>query len=230
MTAAEFVSGKKTILFDLFHTLTVVESTWPGGKMTAEILGVSKEAWNEQLLEKSPDRLKGKIKDPYEIIGDMARAINPGIQNDLIDKAVKNRLARFEGAVVNIPENTISTLEKLKSMHKKTGLISNADVTEVYAWPRSPIKDYFDITVFSCEVGLVKPDREIYQYALNKLNEKPENAIFVGDGGSNELVGAKQAGISTIMITGIIKEIWPDKIEARKAFADYVIESIDELV
>jgi putative hydrolase of the HAD superfamily len=58
----------------------------------------------------------------------------------------------------------------------------------------------------------------------------PEDSVFIGDGGSNELYGAKQIGLSTIMITGLIKEIWPDKIEAIKTYADYVIENIDELI
>lgn len=65
---SDFVSIKKTVLFDLFHTLTALESTWSSGPMTSEYLGVSKEAWNEQLLEKSKERLTGKEKDPFTII------------------------------------------------------------------------------------------------------------------------------------------------------------------
>lgn len=229
-TVSKFILNKKTILFDLFHTLTALESTWSNGPMTSEILGFGKEEWNEQLLEKSKERLTGKNKDPFSIIKNMAQAINPNISIELIQKATQNRLLRFEEALINIPKNTINTLEKLKLMNKKIGLISNADVSEVYGWEKSPIKKYFDSVVFSCIVGLVKPDKEIYEYSLNELNEKPENSVFIGDGGSNELQGAKEVGLSTIMITGIIKEIWPEKIESRKAYSDYVIENINELV
>jgi hypothetical protein len=45
-----------------------------------------------------------------------------------------------------------------------------------------------------------------------------------------ELEGARQLGITTVMITGIIKEIWPDKIEERKRHADFVIEKLSELL
>jgi putative hydrolase of the HAD superfamily len=229
-SVSEFVSMKKAVIFDLFHTLTDLESTWPDVPTTWEILGVGKEAWNEQWLEKRKGRLTGREKDPFKTIQNMAHAINPDIPGELIQKATDNKLFRSEGAVVNIPESVIGTLKTLKLMNKKLGLISNANVFEISGWNKSPIKDYFDSVVFSFNAGIVKPDKEIYERSLKELNEKPENAVFVGDGNSNELYGAKQAGMSTIMITGIIKEIWPDKIESRKANADYAIENIDELI
>ena len=52
----------------------------------------------------------------------------------------------------------------------------------------------------------------------------------IGDGGSDELAGAQAMGFTTVMITGIIKEIWPERIDARREQADFVIEELDELV
>ncbi len=229
-TVAEFVARKKTVLFDLFHTLTSLESAASGGPSTSECLGVGRDEWNTQLMEKSRDRLTGVEKDPYIIIKKMAHAINSDIPMDIINKAVQNRIRRFEEALVNIPAQTIQTLKLLKSKGKKIGLISNADVSEARGWQKSPLKDYFDSVVFSCDVGLAKPDKEIYEYSLRELNERPEDAVFIGDGGSKELLGAKQAGLATIMITGVIKELWPDQIEPRRVYADYVIEHIEELI
>jgi len=54
------LSTKRAVIFDLFHTLTSLESTWGDNRPTTSmILGVSKEAWNEQLLERSRERLTG---------------------------------------------------------------------------------------------------------------------------------------------------------------------------
>jgi putative hydrolase of the HAD superfamily len=230
MTAADFTAGKTTVLFDLFHTLTSLESAASGGPLTSELLGVGRDEWNAQLLEKSRDRLTGAEKDPYIIIEKMAHAINPDIPMSVINEATRNRIKRFERTLINIPAATLCTLRTLKIMDKKIGLISNADVSEVYGWQKSPLKDCFDSVVFSCQVGLVKPEKEIYEYALKELNERPENTVFIGDGGSRELWGAKQAGLATIMITGVINELWPDQIEPRRLYADYVIEHIEELI
>lgn len=52
----------------------------------------------------------------------------------------------------------------------------------------------------------------------------------MGDGGSSELEGAKAVGLATVMMTGIIKELWPYVIEHRKVHTDFVIERLVELV
>lgn len=43
-----------------------------------------------------------------------------------------------------------------------------------------------------------KPDLCIYEETLKRLNLYAKECIFVGDGGSNELVGAENAGIKAI--------------------------------
>jgi putative hydrolase of the HAD superfamily len=224
------VANKKALIFDLFHTLTALESTWTTAPMTSEILGVSKEDWNSQLLEKSRDRLTGADKDPFQINKMMAHAIDPTIPEELIRKATSIRIKRFAGALINIPENTIGTLKALKANGKKIGLVSNADVSEIKAWPQSPISELFDSTIMSCYVGMVKPEANIYNLSLKQLGLQPNECIFIGDGGSNELKGAKSVGLNTIMIGGIIRGIWPEKIEERKKHADHYIENIDELI
>jgi len=224
------VRQKQAILFDLFHTLTRVESSWSAGPSTSEILGVSEEAWNEQVMEKYRERLTGQITDPVLIIRKMAHSIDPAIPEDVIKKAVGKRIKRFYSALVNIPQETRQVLTTLKSMNKKIGLISNADVTEIIGWKRSGVTHLFDCVVFSCWAGCVKPEPKIYNICMEELSVKPSHCLFVGDGGSRELEGAKSLGITTVMITGVISEIWPDKIDGRKQYAAYVIERLNELV
>ena len=68
------VRTKKAVIFDLFHTLTALETAWGDGRpMTHQVLGVSKEAWHTQLLECSRDRLVGKMTDPFAIIASINR-------------------------------------------------------------------------------------------------------------------------------------------------------------
>jgi putative hydrolase of the HAD superfamily len=229
-TIHSIISTKKAVIFDLFHTLTSLESTWSTGPGTSQMLGVSREEWNEQLLEKSRERLTGEARNPVSILRKMAHAIDPTISEDVIEKATMNRIERFRGALVTIPEATIDVLRVLKDRQHKLGLISNADVTEVIAWQNSPISHLFDSAIFSCEVGCVKPEREIYEISMKQLQVEAHECLFVGDGGSMELKGAQDVGMSTIMITGIIKEIWPDKIDERKTNADFVIENLGELL
>jgi putative hydrolase of the HAD superfamily len=221
---------KQAVIFDLYNTLTSLESTGFAVPRTSGILGVSQEKWDEQLLEKSKDRLTGKIKDPCIFVRQMARGIDPGISDELIQRAIQNRNRRFRGALVNIPNSTKQTLVKLKKIGKKIGLLSNADTSEMAGWKESPIASLFDSVVFSCEVGFAKPEREIYEISLKQLSASPQGAMFIGDGGSRELEGAKKLGIVTVFIAGLIRELLPDKIEARQKLADFTIENLNELI
>ncbi|MDY6845011.1 MAG: HAD family hydrolase, partial [Thermodesulfobacteriota bacterium] len=198
--------------------------------MTSEILGVSQEAWNEQLLEKSRQRLIGEVNDPTVMIRTMAHAIDPTIPEEVISTAVKNRIEMFARALKNIPEKTSRTLSELKTLGKKIGLISNADESEIAAWDRSPIAHLFDSTIFSCRVGCAKPEPGIYRLCMQELGVTSHQCLFVGDGGSHELEGAKDLQITTVMMTGIISELWPDRIDERRLYADYVIDQLSELL
>ena len=88
-------------------------------------------------------------------------------------------------------------------------------------WNKSPLNNLFDNIIFSYEVGYVKPQKEIYNIALNKMDVNPENCIFVGDGGSNELKGAKELGIRTVLTGYLLKRERKQHNEIKK-FADYI--------
>jgi putative hydrolase of the HAD superfamily len=133
-------------------------------------------------------------------------------------------------AVRDIPAETVRVLERLKAQGKLLGLISNADVMEIAAWEENEIGPLFNSTVFSCRVGMVKPERGIYEFCLQELGVSAEETVFVGDGGSNELQGATDAGMTAIMVVGTIAALWPDKVAARRHQADFVIERLSELL
>ncbi len=118
----DIIIEKKAMIFDLFHTLTVLDHKGTAGPGTSEMLGIDREKWNKQLIKKSPERLKGKLKDPYEIIRRMARACNPDLPEDLIEKATENRIKNFGYSLLYIPEENTNVLKRLKNMNKKIGV------------------------------------------------------------------------------------------------------------
>ena len=92
-------------------------------------------------------------------------------------------------------------IEFIKSIRKKyrVGLLSNA-------WPNTRTNvskehydffNIFDVTIFSAEVGLAKPDPKIYNLILNKLGVLAKEAVFIDDFKEN-IDGAKNVGMSAI--------------------------------
>lgn len=74
----------------------------------------------------------------------------------------------------------IGFLRSLRPTYK-TGLISNA-FSSLRGWLIDhKLDDAFDDITVSAEVGIAKPDARVYLQALEKLNVRPEEAVFVDD-------------------------------------------------
>jgi FMN phosphatase YigB (HAD superfamily) len=112
----------------------------------------------------------------------------------------------------------------------RLALISNADTMEVAAWNDCPLAGLFDAEVFSCMVGCAKPEPAIYEKCLQLLGLSAAECLFVGDGGSNELVGARDVGMPTVFISGVIAELWPDRVQQRLSSCDHHVERIPQLL
>ena len=108
------------------------------------------------------------------------------------DSLEKIRSQFFGGDFVD--SSLVAYIRSLRSRYK-TGLLSNAlsDLRDIVT-KKWQIADAFDDLVISAEVGLMKPDRQIYQLALERLGSEPEQAVFIDDSSTNVL-GAHSVGI-----------------------------------
>lgn len=220
----------QAVIFDLFHTLTAPEADWSDLPWTSDVLGIDRGVWNDLLVAKSRWRLAGEETDPYTIVRTLAHMVDPTLSDDLIRQATDVRIQRFKAALTTIPSENIDTLRTLRTAGFGLGLISNADVIEVAPWSECPLAGLFDVEVFSCHVGLVKPEPAIYAKCSDALGVSPSACLFVGDGGSNELLGARQAGMSTAFVSGVMEQRWPERIAERRATSDHHIERIPDVL
>jgi epoxide hydrolase-like predicted phosphatase len=78
----------------------------------------------------------------------------------------------------------------------KTALLSNSWGTSDY--PRDGWDDLFDAVVISGEVGMRKPEPEIFHYTLDLLGVEPAEAVFVDDLPFN-IQGAVDVGIVGVL-------------------------------
>lgn len=225
MTAAT-----RGVIFDLFQTLTGLESERSDLPATSEVLGVDRGAWDQILTLRSRWRLAGGERDPYRIVRRMAHEIDPTIADERIREAAEMRVSRFRHSLMSVPKANVEALKQLREDGLRLGLISNADTMEIAAWTDCPLAGLFDVEVFSCEVGLVKPEPAIYRRCLEALALEAGECLFVGDGGSNELLGARQAGLRTVFVSGVIAGFWPERIPQRLGTTDHHIEWLPQIL
>ncbi len=224
------ISQYKVLIFDLFHTLSSIHHSNVPGQNSHEIIGISREKWLETLFADSEKRIKGHIKDPFELVRDITDKLEMNLSDEIISRLSKSRYDRFAYSLRNILPHTVDTVKELKRRGKKIILLSNADVCEIDAWEESPLAEHFDHAVFSCYTGYVKPEKEIYDHAVKLSGELHEECLFIGDGGSDELNGAKNAGLKAVFTSEFIKDLYPEYVEPRKLIADYHIGNISELL
>lgn len=90
----------------------------------------------------------------------------------------------------------------LKERNKLIGLICNTGRTPGFSLRRfltnAGVANYFNVMIFSDEVGIRKPDPKIFQMAAKKLKVKPYEIVHVGDNLKSDIWGAKNAGLKTI--------------------------------
>jgi len=101
---------------------------------------------------------------------------------------------------VSLDPEAIPILKEFKKT-KKIALISNFDYPpHIYSVLRDMnIYRYFDSIVISGEVGVKKPDPEIFSIALEQTNLKNNEVIYIGDA-PEDIQGAKAADIYPILI------------------------------
>lgn len=145
--------------------------------------------------------MDGTFPDHQSVLIDILKAQNKFVNEHVIEEVHKNRVYCKSIPFESIDPEIIRTLNKLRQMNVKIGLISNCAPEEVEAWDTCTLTHLFDDVVFSYKVKQIKPNPEIYLTACNNLNVLPQNSIFIGDGGSNELVGASNVGMRAFHAT-----------------------------
>jgi len=189
----------KAVIFDLYETLI---SEFANGARKAPSLSVFQEQWGLSMQEYKEEwrirqerRMNGTFPDYPAVLRDIwqnkGKTLDEANIQALYQARIDAKLVPFD----DISADVLYMLQQLKNGGIRTGLISNCAEEEVRAWERCELAPYFDDVVFSYQTGYAKPDKEIYELSLRRLQVDPAEAVFVGDGGSSELEGAAAAGL-----------------------------------
>jgi HAD superfamily hydrolase (TIGR01549 family) len=125
-------------------------------------------------------------------------------------------------------EDTIPVLEMLRQQKYKMGLITNSMFP---MWMRDvelreyQLLEFFEVRITSGDTGFMKPHPAIYQKALDLLDAEARQAVFVGDRPANDIAGANETGLVSILIAPPHLERDLDDV-----CPDYTINCLSELL
>jgi len=220
----------KAVIFDLFGTLVDSFKRYEYREILSEMassLSLPEDSFYNSWTGSFNQRALGIFKtmeENFEFIGNqLDKPINIGG----IEQAVRIRL-NYSKKTLFPRDDAIMTLKHLRTIGFKIGLISDCTYEIPLIWEESLLSPHFDNVIFSCNVGIKKPDPRIYRLACKKLKVKPKNCLYIGDGSSRELSGAHNVGMFPVLI-----ETPPEKDSVRIDEEDWdgpKISSLSEIL
>ena len=141
---------------------------------------------------------------------------------------IKNK---FEAVMLDDPpslkKGVKRTLEELSSTYK-IGLISNTGITPgriiIEVFKGYNILQYFQVKIFSDEIGYYKPHPILFKTALKKLKCDPKDAVHIGDILETDIKGAKECNMYAIWFNDSFSQ------NVKKIKPDYEIQEISEAI
>ena len=188
------MSALRAVAFDLWGTLVdaSAEEFRRLRQRVAKRAGIEEERFETLWAETYRARETGAIRPALLAVKIPEEAVDEilGWRREVI----RNALVPAEGA--------LELLAEVRRRGLRTGLITMCTQEVSELWPETALAPLIDETVFSCEVGLAKPDPEIYELACERLGVEPREALFVGDGANDELSGAERVGMRAVLLDG----------------------------
>ena len=179
----------------------------------------------DQIVEASYAERRLEELDLVSVMTESLEAVGFSLPSDVVDHIIAIYHSAFANSLA-VSEGTLRTLQRLREDGYGMGLVSN--VTLLPHLMRADLEElglaaFLDAATFSSEVGVRKPHPKIFQSVLKDLRVAGDDAVFVGDRLLDDVSGARELGMRTVLTHEFRQESDPD-IEP-----DAVIGSLTEL-
>jgi putative hydrolase of the HAD superfamily len=190
------------VVFDLYGTLV---HEFPRREFYAsvdrmgEALGLDPLAFSRAWSEGSMLRQTGAHPTVEAHLEAICMSLGLPATAEAIERAMKVRREVY-GKYFLARDGAPEILRDVKGLKLRIGLISMCAPDTPALWRGLQMSRFVDTEIFSCEVGLRKPEPEIYLLACERLGVAPTGCLYVGDGAYGELSGAAAVGMTPVLI------------------------------
>lgn len=197
----------KAILFDLDNTLYHWDPCDLRGRQAAwAVLQGAAPISFEQFMtlhDRGRDHLKKHLHGQssnhnralfFKFITDQ---LDPRPRPDLV-LAMHNQYWDAFFSVMQPHPDAVRILSHLQGQYKLALVSNHVAIPQFEKITRLGFESYFDVLITSEEAGVEKPDRRIYELALQELGVTAAEGVMIGDNPRGDIVGAHDAGVRTI--------------------------------
>lgn len=132
--------------------------------------------------------------------------IDMGIQPDLIPMQFEDDYVRMTPIKTNLFEGSKRVLAYLQEKYTLHIISNGFKESTLMKMDRSGLNPYFANVVISEDVGVNKPNKAIFEYALEKAKALKQESIMIGDSIEADIRGAQDFGMKAIFFNPLRKE------------------------
>ena len=221
----------KAVIFDLYGTLVGNYSRKAYDEtqeQMAKILGVPYPKFWQAMGETFKDRSLGVNRSFEDNIIEVCRRLRTKVDKTQIEQTVVLNYEFTKDSLIPEPQ-TLEVLGLLKRNGFYIGLITNCNANVPLLFPESPLSQYINTPVFSCEERIKKPSPDIYGIACERLKVEPQECVYVGDGSSEELTAAAAVGMLPILKRADLTDVYDPHRPEVENWHGIAIDEISEL-
>lgn len=215
----------QAVVFDLFETLVSERWSGPavgpprwGGPSLPSTLGVPEDLFRPEWRRLRDRRMTSRLSY-RESLREICDGLGVSLLDEVLDGLDEERGRAKDRALRLVDPAVMAMLADVRAAGVGVVVLSNCSVEEVRAWPASPLASLVDAAVWSCEIGVAKPDPKSYAVAADRVGVTVDRVLFVGDGSFDELRGACEAGARAVFASWFLTG-WPaHAAETRRAEA-----------
>ena len=208
----------KAVFFDWFNTLAKYDPPREelqskalkafGINISPEVifpalLAADKELFDEQAIspitKRSPEE-QAKIYTRYQQTILTGAGVDISNNPELLPKFLKKAHELYKDLEFALFDDVIPTLKELKEHHLTIGLVTNMDSEMRSLCKKLGLGPYLDFVITSGEVGVDKPQPQIFLEALKRAGVEAEEALHVGDQYNIDATGAMAVGINALLL------------------------------
>lgn len=191
----------KAIIFDLGGVL-FTDGTGKFAKYLEDTYGVEPSVTRAFLVGDTGDKYyKGLVS-----VGDFWESFKTSLS---VDEDSKSLALKWVDSY-DLNQGTLDLIELLSKVYDVYYLSDNVKDRVKATEDKYNFLRHFKDGIFSCDVGMRKPQPKIYDLALEMTKTKPEETIFIDDKESS-LAPARDMGLHTVLFTN------PDEVENKLA-------------
>jgi putative hydrolase of the HAD superfamily len=189
----------RAVVFDFFGTLTTAVRRGPRHAVIARLLGCDPEAFFAELDRTFYLRAANRYGQPIDALRRVAYAAGGRPKLAELAYAVASRVDAVHADTALRPE-AVPVLSVLRRRGMPVAVVSDCWYELPAFMHRLGIAPLLEGCVYSVEVGHCKPHPAMYLEACRQLRVDPDECLYVGDGGSRELSGAREVGMATVRL------------------------------